>query len=410
MAVAPTGAIYKTLTFDGASSASFGVYITGEAVFNAPEREVEMITVPGRNGAYALDKGRFENITVTYPAGIFADTDADFSEAISDFRNWLCSREGYVRLEDDYHPDEYRLAVYKNGLEVEPAKLNAGEFKIVFECKPQRFLKSGEDEITVESGDLVPNPTRFDASPLLSIYGYGTINIGDYTIVREHKDLGNITIGQSLLSAALPAMIQINTEFLNTGDTITVPSLKIEEGQGLQGGAIRFLGVSVTSTSNATATASGDSSHRVLTIQASPDVTFSYGTASTVTLSAVFDVYVFRMSGSAEFALTVTVSVAYDGDHTITVSASDSSTTYLLQDSATVTTDTIKAYSTKDLSPVYVDLEFGEAWAVQSGARVSANNVMSLGSKLPVLKPGETEITFDNTIESLEVTPRWWIV
>ena len=76
MAVNKTGAMFKSLTFDGEDSRDYGVYITGQAVFNAPEREVEMISIPGRNGQFALDKGRFENIEVTYPAGIFANTEA----------------------------------------------------------------------------------------------------------------------------------------------------------------------------------------------------------------------------------------------------------------------------------------------------------------------------------------------
>ena len=118
MAIAPTGAIYKSLIFDGEDSRDYGVYITGQAVYNAPERDVEMISIPGRNGSFALDKGRFQNIEVTYPAGIFADTESDFAEAISDFRNFLCSRKGYVRLTDGYNPDEFRMAVYKSGLEV----------------------------------------------------------------------------------------------------------------------------------------------------------------------------------------------------------------------------------------------------------------------------------------------------
>ncbi len=134
MAVAPTGAIYKALKFDNVSSRTYGVYITGEAVYNAPERDVEMITIPGRNGTFALDNGRFENIEVSYPAGIYADTEADFRQAISDFRNFLCSRKGYVRLQDEYNPDEYRMAVYKSGLDVTPAMLRAGEFNIVFDC------------------------------------------------------------------------------------------------------------------------------------------------------------------------------------------------------------------------------------------------------------------------------------
>ena len=101
-----------------------------------------MITIPGRNGSFALDNGRFQNIEVSYPAGIYADTEADFRQAISDFRNFLCSRVGYVRLTDEYNPDEYRMAVYKSGLEVDPAMLKAGEFTITFDCKPQRWLET----------------------------------------------------------------------------------------------------------------------------------------------------------------------------------------------------------------------------------------------------------------------------
>lgn len=149
MAVAPTGDIFKAFTFDGQSSKTYGIYITGQAVYNAPERDVEMITIPARNGAFALDNGRFENITVSYPAGIFADNETDFAQAISDFRNYMCSREGYCRLEDEYNPDEYRMAIYKSGLEVTPAQLKAGEFEIIFECKPQRWLKSGEEKKTI---------------------------------------------------------------------------------------------------------------------------------------------------------------------------------------------------------------------------------------------------------------------
>lgn len=163
MAVNETGAIFKALSFDGESSRTYGIYITGEAVYNAPERDVEMVTIPGRNGAFALDKGRFENIEVTYPAGMFADTEQDFAKGISDFRNMLCSRQGYCRLTDEYNPDEFRLAVYKSGLEVSPAQLRAGEFNITFECKPQRYLMSGQQkfivgdwgETEVKTGDVI---------------------------------------------------------------------------------------------------------------------------------------------------------------------------------------------------------------------------------------------------------------
>ena len=75
------------LIFGGVDSSEYGIYITGEAVYNAPERDVEFIEVPGRNGSIAMDKGRYKNITVTYPAGTFGKTREEFRDTLSDFRN-----------------------------------------------------------------------------------------------------------------------------------------------------------------------------------------------------------------------------------------------------------------------------------------------------------------------------------
>ena len=47
MAVKPTpnNNLYKGLVFDGVDSRNYGIYITGDAVFNSPERDVEMIEI-----------------------------------------------------------------------------------------------------------------------------------------------------------------------------------------------------------------------------------------------------------------------------------------------------------------------------------------------------------------------------
>lgn len=134
--------------FGGADSSTYGIYISGEGVFNAPERAVEMISIPGRNGAIALDQGRFENIEVTYPAFNYEQGMSDFSSNLAGLRSALCSKRGYQRLADTIHPDEFRLGVYRSGLEVTPVKYNtASDFNITFDCKPQRFLTSGETEV-----------------------------------------------------------------------------------------------------------------------------------------------------------------------------------------------------------------------------------------------------------------------
>lgn len=174
-------AVFKSLTFDGINSLDYGIYITGEAVYNAPERAVEMVTIPGRNGALAIDQGYFENIEVSYPCGCFAETQADFAEKVSAFRNAIGSRYSYKRLTDEYNADEYRLGLYKSGLEVDAVRYGtAGQFTITFDCKPQRWLTSGETPVAVSSG--LTNPTEFDAKPLIKVTGRGTLGIGEYIL------------------------------------------------------------------------------------------------------------------------------------------------------------------------------------------------------------------------------------
>ena len=171
------------ITFDGVTSSSLSTYISGEGSFDAPERVYDMQTIPGRNGALAIDEGRFENIEITYPAFIFTNSGTDFETKLAALRNEILSRKGYKRLSDTYHPDEFRLAIYKSGLEVSPKDINrAGQFNLVFDCKPQRFLTSGETVVTKTASGYITNPTNFDAKPLLVVTGTGTLTVNGVAI------------------------------------------------------------------------------------------------------------------------------------------------------------------------------------------------------------------------------------
>lgn len=175
--------VFNSFTFDNENSLDSGVYITGEAVFNAPERVVQMVEVPGRNGAIAIDEGRFTNISVTYPAGCFADNMTDFAEKVAEFRNLLASRFTYKRLTDTYNPDEFRMGLYRSGLEVDAVRYNsAGKFDIEFDCKPQRWLVSGETPQTFTATGTITNPTLFGAKPLLAVTGAGILTVGEQTM------------------------------------------------------------------------------------------------------------------------------------------------------------------------------------------------------------------------------------
>lgn len=406
MGVIATGSIFKTLTFDGRSSSEFNVYITGEGVFNAPERAVEMISIPGRNGAFALDYGRFENIEVTYNCGIAGDDDADFASAISDFRNWLCSRNGYVRLSDDYNAGEYRMAVYKSGLEVTAENLKAGEFPVVFECKPQRFLTSGENAISVTSGDTITNPTLFESRPMLEVYGVGKININNEEINVESSIIGDVMLAESEWNYNTNAATQtFNGSILNTGDAVTLSKTVFRARVSVTSGTL--TNATIGTTTNADAIILNPMSKRFdVLINANPP-TLSKGTSASITGTVE---YSFTYGGTT-YTHTITSVVSYDGNATITCSVSDSPTTAgVTCEFVLIITPEISAYSTKyaNGNPMYIDLDIGEAWNEDYGDPVSVNNSVIMPAELPTLTPGANTITFDNTITGLDIVPRWF--
>lgn len=175
------------LTFGGADSRTYNVYISGSGIYNSPARALTMVNIPGRNGALILNEyERFDNIEVVYPAFIFKQ----FDSKVADFRAVLSRYGYYQRLTDTYHPNEYRMGVFMRGLEVTPTKpLDAGRFDIVFNCKPQRFLTSGETATSFTSSGTITNPTQFSTKPLLRVYGAGTVGIGAGTITISQADV-----------------------------------------------------------------------------------------------------------------------------------------------------------------------------------------------------------------------------
>ena len=182
------------LTYDGVDSSDFGVFISGEGVFDAPARRGEMISIPGRNGPLFMDEEVFENITVEYPAFIGTGYEELFRTKLGDLRSALSSRGNYKRLTDIYHPDEFRLGVFREGLEVDPQHITrAGGFTMKFDCKPQRFLLSGEDPVVFTAGGLIENPTLFNSRPLLKVIGNGTVIIEPYEFTVSNN-VGEIWI------------------------------------------------------------------------------------------------------------------------------------------------------------------------------------------------------------------------
>lgn len=161
----------SVLIFNGRPLSDFGLRVSGSGTYDAPKKIVETVTVPGRNGALLTETGAYANATLKYDGFITQD----FEHNAAALREWLYSSNGYCRLEDSYHLDEFRLAAFHGDMKFSPFLNRAGAVQLIFDCMPQRFLKSGEEPISVLSGSvLVMNPTLFAADPIVIIHFRGT--------------------------------------------------------------------------------------------------------------------------------------------------------------------------------------------------------------------------------------------
>lgn len=174
------------LIYNGVSSKDYGLYLTGSGVYNAPERDIDTVEIPGRNGSLTIDNGRYKNVTQSYEAFIHKN----FAKNAEGVRAWLLSATGYHRLEDTYDPEHFRLARFVGPLEFTVRALCAGaETQLLFDCDPRRFLKSGEATVEVTGATTINNQTLFEALPLLAVYGSGA---GSITVSGELISISSI--------------------------------------------------------------------------------------------------------------------------------------------------------------------------------------------------------------------------
>lgn len=158
-----------TIIYNGKSSADLGVIVNKLPVIRKPKRKGSTTSIPGRSGALAREEGGFENYVQPYEISI-TDTQRGISAISGDLAAWLLNTRGYIRLEDSFDPDIYRLARFAGPFDIEPLMEQDGKAVIEFDCQPQRYLKSGEKEIEItEELTTLRNPTAFAASPLIKV-------------------------------------------------------------------------------------------------------------------------------------------------------------------------------------------------------------------------------------------------
>lgn len=138
-----------------------------------PTRKGTVTPIPGSSRELVEMEDAWESYDQPYSMFVGDGTPDSIQEALNEVARVLY-KTGLQVLLDDYEPDYFRLAYYQGPFDVENRYTRLGKFDITFRCRPERFLISGNEAITVSSGDTLINPTAFAAKPLIHIEGSGS--------------------------------------------------------------------------------------------------------------------------------------------------------------------------------------------------------------------------------------------
>lgn len=151
--------------------------------YAAPARKTELISISGRNGDIIMAQDAFESYTQEYEVYISAEQRL-LPRVARMVADWIYAPKGFAKLEDTYDLDTFRMAAYTGNLDIENVMNRFGRVRLEFLCQPQRWYKTGQYPVQIESGTILKNPSAFVAQPLITVTGNGAgqLIVGDRTV------------------------------------------------------------------------------------------------------------------------------------------------------------------------------------------------------------------------------------
>lgn len=182
----------STIIYNGRSFSEFGVFADLSHTLRSPEKDYDLISIPGRNGDLSIFNDKFKDIEFT----IHCYIKNDFVQNYRNLIDFLNESHGYLRFETSKEPDYYREALFLGEVDpiVRPFNRN-GSFDLAFRCHPQRWLKTSLEMIDVTDNYAIYNPCNMPAKPIIRFVGNGSVSItnADWELIGQVEISNNVS-------------------------------------------------------------------------------------------------------------------------------------------------------------------------------------------------------------------------
>lgn len=159
-----------SISFNGKNCLQYGILPVRRPDIPAAEKEVEEITIPGRDGILTESKERYLPVVISIEFNFMKEPD-EWAGAFRKAKKWL-QGSGNLEFSDDAH---YLYKVYYCKItDSERTSRKIGKFTAEFTCYPYLFVRDGQREKTIE--EIKRNPYCI-SHPLYKITGEGLCRI-----------------------------------------------------------------------------------------------------------------------------------------------------------------------------------------------------------------------------------------
>lgn len=154
----------------------FGATSAEEPSVEIAQRDITLITVPGKDGKDCVDNRRYDNVEFKRKIAFVGNREFKANDKAAELINNYAYLQGYQDFEDTDHPNMVTQAVLKNFNDVQRKLRTLHTAELAFSRVPFWYLKTslGETPLSVVqltgNGVEVVNPYPASAKPIIRFY------------------------------------------------------------------------------------------------------------------------------------------------------------------------------------------------------------------------------------------------
>lgn len=159
--------------FKGQKSTDFGIEISKLPDIIKPERNIQTVTIPGRNNSLYIDENTYNSYSLNFECVLnpFAKNKTHIDKIIS----WL---DGFGELIISTEKDKIYNAVIKNSIPFSDTIGLFPKFPIIFEVQPlKKSVNFRNETVEISKKTIINNIGTVDSLPKITIFGSGDVTL-----------------------------------------------------------------------------------------------------------------------------------------------------------------------------------------------------------------------------------------